>query len=396
MLRAFALSGQSIFCVNPSGAPVNLKPVMNRRQSGDNVIDKDDGRFDQFFQALWRELASEDKGEPKPVVNPFKFMEGYKVADRDWFVLRRKLTRNLVRRLETNPPPTLHLLGPRRAGKTSLVRAGLMAGLQMSQTAFWPVYVRCRGDLEPWLAEELAPHLKDTLRGTSIEDVLQALSRASDRRVVLILDQFERVIGRFPETQAGRDQLKQCIRRLSQAAPKGTTVVCVGPSENASYLIALNQLGMMGELIDPFEGKHVRRIIRTLARKAGIRFDQDAVDRIVQKYTDSQGSRKPFTLTHVQALCHLLCSSGHVDVAAVERVERDELNSLDLVLNEYDLFGIMEDVPFESQQVVLRQLTKFIPEPGRQRLASCLKERFAEIFPQEIKVKAAGANGQTR
>ena len=40
MLRAFSLGGDSIFCVNPSGAPANLKPVMSRRQSADNVIDR--------------------------------------------------------------------------------------------------------------------------------------------------------------------------------------------------------------------------------------------------------------------------------------------------------------------------------------------------------------------
>jgi hypothetical protein len=381
MKRAFSLKGESIWCVNPAGAPIELKPVMKKRQSENKVIDKDDGRFDDFFVALANQLHKETQSPARPAVNPFKFLEGYRQQDCDWFLMRRKLTRKLVRRLETQPPRTLHLIGPPRSGKTSFVRAGLLAWLAGSPASFRPVYLRCRADLESWLAGELSRHIGGNLAGRELPDLLGALATPGSR-VVLVLDQFERLVRSFPESASGRQQLKAWIERLDRSTPAGVTVICVGPSTDSNYLIALNQLGIVSELIDPFEPRHVRRIISALSRKAGIVFEREAVDAIVRRYDASQGTRRPFTLTHVQALCHLLCTSSRIDVAAVERVERDELASLDLVLNEYDLFGLMEDVPFESQQSVLRQVTKFISDPGRQKLADCLQHKFSEIFAE--------------
>jgi hypothetical protein len=381
MKRAFSLKGESIWCVNPAGAPIELRPVMKKRQSENKVVEKDEGSFDNFFTALAGELHREAPRADKPVANPFKFLEGYRPQDRDWFVLRRKLTRKLVRRLETQPPRTIHLIGPQRSGKTSFVRAGLLPWLAASRTPFRSIYLRCRANLESWLAVELARHIGGNLEGRELPDLLGALV-TPDSRVVLVLDQFERVVRSFPETAAGRQQLRQWIERLDRSTPDGVTVLCVGPSTDSNYLIVLNQLGAVNELIDPFEPRHVRRMIGALSRKAGIVFEREAVEAVVKKYADTQGTRRPFTLTHVQALCHLLCTSSRIDVSAVERVEREELNSLDLVLNEYDLFGLMEDVPFESQQSVLRQVTKFIADPGRQKLAFCLQQKFSEIFAE--------------
>jgi hypothetical protein len=379
MLRAFSTKGESIFCVNPAGASAKLKALMACRHSELNVIDGNDARFDDFFESLATAVREGTVVPKPPAVNPFRFLEGYGPGDSDWFVLRRRQARDLVRRLECAPPRALHLIGKRRVGKTSFVRAGLIPALEAKGERFQPIYVRCiagAAKLREWLPRKLMPYVDGAKGDEDVQALLEAAAKRSRGRIVLVLDQFERVLS---DVRGDRLQVLNLVRQMHAWTPPEATVVYVvasNPEGELPYFLALSQLNITPVPIDPLSPGHVRKMIGALSRKAGIVFEREAVERIVDKYTPDG----PFGLTHVQAICHLLCSTSHVDVQAVERVEQDELVSLDQALKEYDLFGLMEDIESELQQTVVRQEIKYIETQSRVTLAGCLRKKFPEIF----------------
>jgi len=126
LLRAFSTRGGSVVCVNPSGVPRGLRGFLKDRRSDDLAID---AKFDEFFDELHAELL---EAPPPPATNgkgnPFKFLESYEAADKDAFTGRTDEIARFQAALATKPQVII-VAGPAKAGKTSLVRAGLIPAI---------------------------------------------------------------------------------------------------------------------------------------------------------------------------------------------------------------------------------------------------------------------------
>ena len=141
VIRAFAGRGGTVVCVNPSGVPRELRGFLRDRRSDDWSIESD---FDSFFAELYQELLA-----PTAVTlgtlrrNPFKFLESYEEADRDAFKGRDDEIGEFKGALEAAAPARIIIVaGPIKAGKTSLVRAGVMPAL--NPDAYASTYIRCQ------------------------------------------------------------------------------------------------------------------------------------------------------------------------------------------------------------------------------------------------------------
>ena len=87
--------------------------------------------------------------------NPFKFLESYEASRRRRVHRTRRRYRDLPRGARQANPQVIIVPGPPKAGKTSLVRAGLIPALDVATHA--GVYVRCQPALEKTLRAELWP-----------------------------------------------------------------------------------------------------------------------------------------------------------------------------------------------------------------------------------------------
>ncbi len=378
VMRAFASKGDSIYCVNPK-APPNLKSFLVSRRSTDNVIDKEDGYFDNFFEQLHGALnRAGPEPQRKPEINPFKFLDSYDASEKEWFLGRRGLTRRVLQKLNGSGCAAIHIVGPEKVGKTSLVRAGILARLDPER--YFPVYLRCRPDLERCLPEFLRERLGLDLNGSDLATTLRRLAAARpQQRVILILDQFERVARRYQDNEAGRKELRSCLQTLCQAGGSNLTVVLVAV-DDVMYVKQLVPLG--SEMIDVprLEARRVGRIVRLLARGAGIRLDPQVIEAMTKRYMESVGSLNPFTLAHLQALGNLLCTKTHVDLAAYEEALGQHLEGLDRAINRYDILSSVEDCPLEEQRVLLRNILKIVSPSSRQGIAEFLRDHFTELL----------------
>ena len=213
----------SIYYVNPRGAGPNIRGFLVRRRSQDRVISGDAGRFDDFFEKLFQAVTTPVEATNGRVrQNLFKFLDHYQEEHKDWFVGRRRLTRTLVKRLDNDPPPVLFLHGKPKVGKTSFVRAGLIPYLDPAR--YECIYVRCKREVDPHLRAQLGTRLGKDFTGVEWPAILAELKASTPKRIVLLLDQFEKVAREWEgarENKAGDLRLPEELPRPGRQPPDG-------------------------------------------------------------------------------------------------------------------------------------------------------------------------------
>jgi len=367
--KAFSPYGGLIFWVNPSGAPPSLDSFLRNRNSSGWVFDGELGYFDTFFGELHEALTGSATRKPK--ANPFKFLLSYDVGDQRWFFGRTWLTRKVVREFQDAPPKALHLLGPPKAGKTSFVRAGLIANLDARR--FHPEYLRCQGALQSWLPKALSKSVPGAEKDDA-KTALRRLAQSTGKHLVVVLDQFERVVNCYPDTPKGLSQLAHCLSDICDCAGQNLTFVCVG-TEDARYFKALTTARLDFTPIPAPEARVVGGIIGRMFREAKIAFEPAVIQAIMKQYDEArrdEQNRKPedrFTLAHVQALCHILSDAGHVDLAGYQRAWAENKDALNMALNVCDIVSFVEDIPEETGRNLFRKLMKLIPVETKKVLA---------------------------
>lgn len=396
MVRAFSNDGGTICCVNPGGAPEYLVSFMINRLSRDWSINGSSGYFDAFFAELDQALTAAAEPEERPKANPFRFLVSYDVRDKPWYYGRRKETEEVVSKLQTAPPPkVLHLYGPAKAGKTSLVRAGVIASLDPA--LYSPVYLRCQAPLEKCVQQAIARLIPPVDPQEDVKAAVRRLAASTTKHVVMVLDQFERVVKPYAKSESGQKQLINCLNGLCECACPNLSFLCVA-TDDKDYLKAL--MKVKGEFLEvaPLGRLRVGAIIRLLARRAGIEFEPGVIQAIMKRYDETAGEDQPFTLAHVQAVCNILAGSTHVDMASYERVMQDDGEALDIALNAFDIVSFVEDIPDEKGRNLFRKVMKVIPVEGKKKLARYLNENFSDLFtppefPEETEQSRAVGHG---
>lgn len=374
VIASFSKSGKgNVVVVNPN-PPRMLLDVAEKRR-GQFVFSSLEGRFDEFFERLSSALESEKPARPAGR-NPFKFLEVYRAEDRDLFLGREEAIQEAKQRFLDLSPKAAFVAGPSKAGKTSFVRAGLMPLFQPE-----PLYLRCQADLENWLPAELARRYGWS-SAPDLAVAFQALVEGVPGRVVIILDQFERVVRRFDKRVKGRQEFQALLKTFVAAIPDRMTVLFVSTTDELflTTLISLN-LAQHCMTIQPLESPAVDRIIQHLAAPSGLAFDTESVKQLLDRY-DSSDLAEPFTLAHVNAVCHLLYDSGDMSPAGLKRTLEDHGETLNRIINQYDVIGFFEDIPLdEKARALLPRMMKVISKEGRKNMAECLASHFCDLFP---------------
>lgn len=384
VLRAFSPDGGAIYCVNPDGIPSGLRGFMINRRSENLVIDGPDGRFDSFFALVADSLNGPPPGGNTVArKNPFKFLESHGVADAQWFLGRDDETQDLTHKVKQQTKPLICLIGPPKSGKTSLVRAGMMARLDEERDM--PVYLRCRGNLDQSLSAELCKLLPGEPPGGNGVSMLRRLAGITTQHVVVILDQFERVLTQQPRAGVGKECLK-CFRQLADVNCSNLTVVCVSRNESDLSTALLPIVAQMAAQIDflflaDMEPAQVRDVIRGLAARAGFEMAPQIVDEIRDEYARGLESEQPFSLAHVQAICHMLCEKGTTDLELYRRLIREERPALELGINRCDIINFIEDVPNCEERSLLRDLIRLVSHPEcNQKIVNYVREHVSGMW----------------
>jgi conflict system STAND superfamily ATPase/SIR2-like protein len=387
VIRAFSEQGGLVVCVNPAGAPRRLKAIQRGRRSEDWSIRSG---FDTFFADLHRALLEAPPALEAPKVNPFKFLESYETEDASAFRGREYETGRFLSAL-AKKPQVITIPGPRRVGKTSLVKAGLLPALD--EATHLGVYIRCKKDLEQSTASEL---YREGLcnKGCDLPTALdQTMQYAAGRQVVLFLDHFDRILLR-QELQSERALTDYLSTSLFAARRTGLTFALVLLDEGSLLSTLYEQLNTLEIPSDSvrcsqFDRDAVKSIIGTLAQEADIQFDAEIVDDLTERY-GARGST--FGLAHVQAVCHMLAGASRVSRKAYEQAFQDTALALDSAINVHQIISFVED--FEWKDAAwLRNMIKVPLKQSRDKIAEFMLDHYQELIPPD---ERAGSRGTGR
>lgn len=386
---AFAERGESIHCVDPGGAPKRLHGFLKDRVSESNEIRM---RFDDFFTELHHELLSVAEPAQKPPPNPFKFLESYDRTDRERFTGRSKEIETFLKYLgKANVPRLLVLPGPGKAGKSSLVRAGLIPALD--RTRYRPVYLRCRADIETQLPSELAERGLIP-EGLGLSEALKQLGTSPDtRRVVLFLDQFERVTNRFDaQGKADTNELGDFLQeQVLPATSDDMTIVLVVADEANNLGVRISQVCELNDipkgtiLCRHFGREEVVKIMKDLA--AGFAFDDAIFEDLATNFENTKNTATPenrFTLAHVHAVLHILASSQEVKATEYKLMfDQQNLHALHAVINVSEFMSFAEDCVWPNA-AWLRNMIKVPLREPKERMAEFIKRNYENLLPPAL------------
>jgi WD40 repeat protein/DNA-binding SARP family transcriptional activator len=252
-----------------------------------------------------------DHEGPAPGTPPFRGLQAFDVGDADLFFGREPLTTTLVRRLRTEA--FLAVIGASGSGKSSVVRAGLVAALSRSDTVgsgspmagdqrCWDVHL-----LTP-TAQPLAVLAKSLARKDAPESTRTTLlnelgrdpcglqrflsqARSTGRRALLVVDQFEEVF------TVCHDEFEReaFIENVLAAAQLGAASVVIALRADfyphcARYASLRQAIAQHQEFVGPMSPAELRRAIELPAARGSWSFEPGLVDLLLRDVGEEPGA----------------------------------------------------------------------------------------------------------
>jgi len=209
----------------------------------------------------------EDKPAERVVLCPFKGLAGFEVEDAALFFGRERLVAELVARLAG--APLMGIVGASGSGKSSVLRAGLLAALAagvLPGSERWPVALLRPGE-RPLRALQQA--LAETL---------------PDGRLLIAVDQFEETFTACADELERAAFADALVARARDVRRRTLVLVAVRADyygRCAAYPELARLLGANHVLVGPMRRDELRRAIELPARRAGLRTDAGLADALI-------------------------------------------------------------------------------------------------------------------
>jgi hypothetical protein len=377
--RCFSTEGGPIYCINPSGVPSMLRPFLVRRNSESLTIDGPDAYFDKFFTQTNQCLRG-------PVIpshacaNPFKYLESYDLDSKAVFWGREGDIAELTNRVKQRKKSLIYLLGKPKSGKTSLVRAGLFASL--NENEYQPIYIRCRGNLEQTLIssglKKWVPGETKDLTGVEVLSKLAANAPAMNMHILLVLDQFERIVDDSGTAPASPGET------LLKIESPNLTIVCVSTDDRNTLMEVVKLRESVDVMVLPeIQPSDVGQIITKIFTNSDCTVIPEIIQYLVEQYRrgtnrDQSGDQGRPTLAHIQAICYLLFERNLTDLSSLQNLVQDCYSALDLAITKYDIINFIEDVGESEERNLLRNIIRVVSHPEcNQKIVNFVREHVA-------------------
>ncbi|MFF0721848.1 helix-turn-helix domain-containing protein [Micromonospora sp. NPDC003816] len=235
----------------------------------------------QAWLRTWERIR-QAPGRRSSLVVPYRGLAAFGVEEADWFFGRGPMTSELlqrVREVDVRGGGTLVVVGASGAGKSSLLRAGLLAEVRKGSEKR-PAVVMTPGS-RPVL--ELSRHL--TAGGGS--------PASGPPGLMLVVDQFEEV---FTACAEERERV-EFLRHLAELSQRNGHTVVVGLRADF-YAAALRHPYLTDALRDnqfmvgAMTAEEMREAIVRPAERAGLAVDEGLVDLILRDVAPAHGSER--------------------------------------------------------------------------------------------------------
>jgi WD40 repeat protein/DNA-binding SARP family transcriptional activator len=254
-----------------------------------------------------------DRSPPAAVLCPYKGLACFEPADRELFFGRERLVAELVTHLVG--PGLLGVVGPSGSGKSSVVRAGLLPALAdgvLPGSARWTRVVIRPGehplDELARAAHRVGPEPTGVVgtagdqdgaageEGESADQPIRALTdvdtRDGQRRLVLVVDQFEEVFTSCCD-QRERTAFLAALTAATQATDGYASVVLVIRADYYGHCAADRTLAELlatdHVLVGPMTTDELRRAIQRPADRAGLQLEAGLVEQLLADVAGEPG-----------------------------------------------------------------------------------------------------------
>jgi WD40 repeat protein len=220
------------------------------------------------------ELQAAEAGTPEIVACPFKGLASFDVDDAAVFFGRERLVAELVARLAG--APLLAIVGPSGSGKSSALRAGLLASLAAGVLP----------GSERWGVALLRP-------GAHPLDALDRATEGVTGRAVIAVDQFEELFTACRSEIERAAFVDALVARAADARRQVLVLIAVRADfygHCAAYPELSRLVGANHVLVGPMSRNELRRAIELPAQRAGLRVEPELVDALVADVADEPGA----------------------------------------------------------------------------------------------------------
>lgn len=208
--------------------------LLEDRKSSQNLLCRDPGTFNEFMAKLHERLTRKrrsQRGRRDLTLlkgGPYRFLDHFRSEDTDFFFGREADTEALMERMADNPLTVL--FGRSGVGKTSLLRAGIIGGLRKKseevsadepeELPWLTVYARCLDDPIERIreatmdaVEEIGFEVEQIERGESLLEFMTHVHEATNRRIAVLVDQFEEYFVRLGDKVKENflEELTRCL-----------------------------------------------------------------------------------------------------------------------------------------------------------------------------------------
>lgn len=371
----------------------DVMALLESRHSARHLLCREPGTFNEFFGKLHTRLtrrssrSHERRRKDLTVLRggPYRFLDFFDVKDEEFFFGREDDIEALLELVKANPITVL--FGKSGIGKTSLVRAGLMAALQHeSENAEKPedgwLAITARCDDDPGQSirqsirqavEEMGFDPADLPEEGSLSDFLKAAEALAKRRLFIALDQFEAYFVHLgPMVQEiFIEQLVECGNRVP----------------DARWLIAIRE-DYVGDLYDlqprlPTIMHHLyrlRRLTREQAEDAIVRPAQGfdiAVERNLVERLLNDLFRDGVEPAQLQIACDRLYEAKPRGMHTITTSVYDRIGGAQKVLAEY-VDQILGQLP-PADRKLARAILKTMVASSEVRVTRPLERIAAEV-----------------
>jgi WD40 repeat protein len=281
----------------------------------------------QEWVACWLRLRRPlgQKGAEAPT--PYRGLEPFQAEHARWFFGQSRLTETLVRRVTTGSPGLVIVVGPSGSGKSSVLRAGLMATLCGNAPACgrWQGVLLTPGQhplsaLATQLAvagDVAADEIEAELRTQPAQAAQRIRQRTADR-LLIVVDQFEEIFTARAGT-AAQDAFLAGLRELSGPADNAlrseAEVRVVAGMRSDFYSDALRWPLLARALQDnqvtvgPMTENELRQAIVEPARVAGMEFENGLTHVLLRDLAPAGATGGPGDVGALPLLSHALLAT---------------------------------------------------------------------------------------
>lgn len=301
------------------------------------------------------------------LLNPFKGAQPYTQADRYQFLGRTQPVEALLGIISGRPVSVIS--GPSCSGKTSLLQAGLIPQLEHTRPCF---LLTASDSLENQLVDRLNAYLLAQNQPSCSDTLFSKVWKRFPDDLAIVIDRAEQASLLGERTQEILRELVTWANHSLASGGSGKLVLAIRAEPDDPLPEFWTQLvpGMSTCTfkLPPLDRDQMAEVVTETGNSAGIRFQRDAVTRILGELNYEEEPR----MMHVQVVCHALYRYAREKcVAEINK----EMLSVDppggvtgILKSDFDVSYRLSQVEASASSLGRQILVQFLrSEPGRSR-----------------------------